>query len=103
MGNTGNAGLLLQLWCCLHPVETVIYLFVCLFDSGVHLLVEEHPGADDKLEDVLQGLHGLQQLLCQLLCVVYVVLQDLGQFPTHAQSHIHTHTQFNQSADHIFG
>lgn len=60
------------------------------------LLVEEHPGADDKLEDVLQGLHGFQQLLCQLLCVVYVVLQDLGQFPTHAQSHIHTENLSNQ-------
>lgn len=29
-----------------------------------HVLVEEDSGADDELEDVLQGFHGLQQLFC---------------------------------------
>lgn len=47
-----------------------------------HVLVEEDSGADDELEDVLQGLHGLQQLLCQLLSIVHIVLQDFGQLPT---------------------
>lgn len=49
-----------------------------------YLLVEQHPGAHDELEDVLQGLHGLVQLLVysRLLRVVHVVPQDLGQLPT---------------------
>lgn len=46
-----------------------------------HVLVEEDSGADDKLEDVLQGFHGLQQLFCQLLSIVHIILQDFGQLP----------------------
>lgn len=45
------------------------------------ILVEEHPGANNELEDVLEGLHGLQQLLCQLLRILHIVLQNLGQLP----------------------
>lgn len=56
--------------------------------SRLDILVEEDSGADDKLEDVLQSLHGLQQLFCQLLGVVNVVLQDFGQLP---KTHTHTH------------
>lgn len=53
------------------------------------VLVEEDSGADDELEDVLQSLHGPQQLLRQFLSVVNVVLQDFSQLPantTRAQS-----------------
>lgn len=46
------------------------------------ILVEQNSGADDELEDVLQSLHGLQQLLRQLLSIVHVVLQDFGQLPS---------------------
>ena len=46
-----------------------------------NILVKEDSGADDKLEDVLQSLHGPQQLLRQLLSVVHVVLQNFGQLP----------------------
>lgn len=45
------------------------------------ILVEEDPGADNELEDVLQSLQGLQQLVCQLLSVVNIVLQNFGQLP----------------------
>ena len=40
-----------------------------------HLLIEEHAGAHDELEDVLQSLHGLVQLLvdARLLGIVHVV------------------------------
>lgn len=58
-----------------------------LASSRLDVLVEEDSGADDKLEDVLQRLHGLQQLFCQLLGIVNVVLQDFGQLPkrTHTE------------------
>lgn len=51
-----------------------------------HLLVEEHAGAHDELEDVLQGLHGLVQLLAdaRLLGAVHVVPQHLRQLPSHS-------------------
>lgn len=53
-----------------------------LMCTGIgHVLVEEDSGADDKLEDVLQGFHGLQQLLRQLLGVVHIVLEHFGQLP----------------------
>lgn len=45
------------------------------------VLVEEDSGANDELEDILQGFHGLQQLFRQLLSIVHIVLQDFGQLP----------------------
>lgn len=48
---------------------------------SVNLLVKEDPGAYDELKDVLQSLHSLQQLLRELLCIVHIVLQNLGQLP----------------------
>lgn len=54
---------------------------MCILCEHQDVLVEEDSGADNKLEDVLQSLHGLQQLFCQLLSVVHVVLQDFGQLP----------------------
>lgn len=53
----------------------------CIRCEHQDVLVEEDSGADNKLEDVLQSLHGLQQLFRQLLSVVHVVLQDFGQLP----------------------
>lgn len=58
-----------------------------VIDASLHVLVEEDPGANDELEDVLQGFHGLQQLLCQLLSVVHVVFQDFGQLSREKQKH----------------
>lgn len=49
----------------------------------LNLLVEEDSGADNELEDVLEGLQGLQQLVGQLLSVLHVILQNFGQLPTH--------------------
>lgn len=60
---------------------------MCMLRVYQDILVEEDPGTDDKLEDVLQSLHGLQQLLCQLLSVVHVVLQDFGQLPANTVIH----------------
>lgn len=54
---------------------------MCILRERRDILVEEDSGADDKLEDVLQSLHGLQQLFRQLFGVVHVVLQDFGQLP----------------------
>lgn len=54
---------------------------------GENVLVEEDPRSHDELEDVLQSLHGFQQLVCQLLCVVHVVLQYLRQFPESTRMH----------------
>lgn len=45
------------------------------------ILVKEYSGADNKLEDVLQGLHGLKQLFSQFFSVVHIVLQNFGQLP----------------------
>ncbi len=55
--------------------------YYCIFCVHQDILVEEDSRADDKLEDVLQSLHGPQQLLCQLLSIVHVVLQHFGQLP----------------------
>lgn len=54
---------------------------MCILRERRDILVEEDSGTDDKLEDVLQSLHGLQQLFRQLFGVVHVVLQDFGQLP----------------------
>ena len=50
--------------------------------EGLDLLVKQNPGADNELEDVLQRPHGPQELVCQLVCILHIVLQNLGQFPT---------------------
>lgn len=57
--------------------------------------VEEDSGADDELEDVLQRLHGLQQLFRQLFSIIHVVLQDFGKFSgnTSAQMDQQIHLQ----------
>lgn len=46
-----------------------------------HVLVKEDSGSDDELEDVFQSFHGLQQLFCQLICIVHVVFQNFCQLP----------------------
>lgn len=55
--------------------------------TSLHILVEEDSGANDELEDVLQGFHGLQQLFRQLLSVVHIVFQDFGQLSRKKQKH----------------
>lgn len=60
---------------------------VIVSDTSLHVLVEEDSGANDELEDVLQGFHGLQQLLCQLLSVVHIVFQDFSQLSRNKQKH----------------
>lgn len=63
-------------------VHMRLCLSVGLSECGyMYVLVEEDPGADDELEDILQGLHGLQKLLCQPLSIIHIVLQNRGQLP----------------------
>lgn len=74
------------------PMSSMLQCFLCCQQCRVmcvcvarvyqDILVEEDSGADNELEDVLQSLHGLQQLLRQLLGIVHVVLQNFGQLPT---------------------
>lgn len=59
----------------------VKYIIFSFWYMSRHILVEEDSGADNELEDVFQGFHGLQQLFRQLLCIVHVILQDFGQLP----------------------
>lgn len=64
----------------------VNYIIFSSWRMSRHVLVEEDSGADDKLEDVLQGFHGLQQLFCQLLSIVHIILQDFGQLPKNTKA-----------------